>query len=211
MLKKISIILFSAIIMLSLLNFDKVYADPNSSKGFAEYDDATAEEEYQEQIKQQEQHLSETANKSTNNFLEDLQVEGYNITPQFDKQTLQYTIEEEVKTDSINIIAKPSDQKATISGAGTIKLIDGQNEYRVDVTAESGTVRTYIIKLKQDESNMQDEENELTEENATSVIEENDNTQNNNFLYIILAIIVIVAIVIAAFLIINKNKGKHEK
>ena len=209
MVKKVLIILFSAIMMLSLLSFNKVYADPNSSKGFAEYDDETAEEEYQEQIQQQEQQLSETVNKSTDNFLEDLQVEGYNITPQFDKQTLQYTIEEKIKTDSINIIAKSSDEKATISGAGVIKLIDGQNEYRVDVTAESGTVRTYIIKLKQDESNIQDEKNEVTEENVTSVIEENDNTQNNNFLYIILVIIVIIAIIIAVFLIINKNKGRH--
>lgn len=78
----------------------------------------------------------------------------------FDKQTMEYTINGTLNTNEINIIATPSDENATVTGAGKINLNTDQNEIRIDVTAETGTVRTYIIKLNnQTEQTPQQEEN----------------------------------------------------
>ena len=68
-------------IIISLINVNKVYADPNSSKGFAEYDDNTATEQNQEMLEEQQKEFEQNVGKSSNNYLENLQIEGYDFTP----------------------------------------------------------------------------------------------------------------------------------
>ena len=43
--RKLIILFIIMFVTFGLLNVSKVYADPNSSKGFAEYDDEQAEQE----------------------------------------------------------------------------------------------------------------------------------------------------------------------
>ncbi len=112
--KKILIIL--AIIVLGIINCSNiVYADPNRSKGFAEYSDEQASEETNKLVREQEKESP--VGKSTNNYLESLEIEGYEITPNFDKQTLQYTVNGTVKSNQITIKAKADDEKAKVDGA----------------------------------------------------------------------------------------------
>lgn len=144
--KKI-VTLISIMFLIILVSYTTVLADPNSSKGFLTYTDEQAEKEREEIIKAQENNNTLTEVKSTNNYLKSLSVYGYEITPEFDKQTINYEITQEIVENYLEIKAETDDEKASVSGTGKITLNSGENNLKIDVTAESGTVRTYFIKI----------------------------------------------------------------
>ena len=228
---KIVILLVVTLTILNIICIGKVYADPNSSKGFAEYDDMQAEEENTKMLEEQQKEIKASEGKSTNNYLDDLKVEGYELTPKFDKQTIEYTLNG-VKTGSqINIVAIPSDTNATVQGVGKVKLEENQKQIRIDVVAESGTVRTYTIYLseqaKQEEQNAVQEQNELQE----NQIKEEDTLDNvelesieassgningaskgviqETLIYIIIGVIIIVFVIVVLIKKCKGKKGKH--
>lgn len=211
---KNKIIALMIIVLMIVLNINVVYGS------FADFTDEQADKQAQEQIKEQEKEHNVTQVKSSDNYLTGLQVEGFTLTPEFDKQTLEYTIKEEINKNEINIKATTSNEKATISGTGIVKIEDGKNDYRIDVTAENGTVRTYIIKLKVIEKKEQSQENILEDnkENEKNVItipeEENknieqQNKQDNKLMYLIIGISIIVVIIILIILKKSKKNGKR--
>ena len=62
------------------------------------------------------------ASYSKNNYLSKLEIEGQALTPQFDKDTLEYNIDLEYGTKNINIIATTEDYRASIDGNGNVAL-----------------------------------------------------------------------------------------
>ncbi len=215
MVKKILTLLFIVTIILNVFNSCKVYADPNSSIGYAEYDDATAEEENNQMLEEQNQQVNQMASKSTNNYLKSLEVEGYNISPEFDKQTVDYTIDEEIYADKITIKAESDDSKARIDGIGEVQLISGENQCRIDVTAESGTIRTYIIKVKAINDKLKGEDIEKSNEEKIvekySKNQEND-TKPNSFIIITCIVLLVILLIVTIVILKNRKKnGKHEK
>ncbi|MBR3254764.1 MAG: hypothetical protein IKF97_00835 [Clostridia bacterium] len=219
--KKTYILLLTALVI--LFSFTVVYADPNSSKGFASFSDDDANIQTQQQLEEQEELHNVTEIKSTDNYLESLKIEGYTLTPEFDKQTLEYTIKENVTASELKIEAKASNEKATIDGIGTVKIEENKNEYRIDVTAESGTVRTYIIKIHEDnkeqENLLTDQNKEKTDESVITVSADNQTNQHNSnnkdgstniMLYITIGIILIIIIAMIIVSKKNRKKGKHK-
>lgn len=87
------------------------------------------------------------ASYSKNNNLKDLSVEGYELTPSFDKDTLEYTLELENGIESINVSATKEDNTASISGTGSIPLSEGVNAIQIVVTAQNGSTKTYTINV----------------------------------------------------------------
>lgn len=112
-----------------------------------EFDDEMADEQANEELRQQEQEDQENAGKSSNNFLSELSVEGYKISPAFDKQTIDYSIDGEITAKKVNIQAKTDDGRATVTGIGEVELQTGENNFRISVKAENGTERAYFIKI----------------------------------------------------------------
>lgn len=209
-------------VIVILLSVTSVFA------GFADFTDEQADKQAEEQIKEQEKEHNITEVKSSDNYLSELQIEGYTLTPKFDKQTLEYSIQEEIKSSEIKIKAYANNNKAQINGTGNIKIEKDKNEYRVDVTAENGSVRTYIIKLniaettenrKEAEEEAEPEQKSKSEsKNETSKIEEQvtakienensqqekeENTQSNEKVYIVIAGIIAILIIL---LVVSKNK-----
>jgi len=84
---------------------------------------------------------------SSNNNLSALAVEGYELTPTFDKNTLEYNLEVPNEIRTVNITATKEDNTATISGLGEKSLMEGPNRIEIVVTAENGTTKTYIINI----------------------------------------------------------------
>ena len=82
---------------------------------------------------------------SKNNYLSSLKVDGVELNPIFDKDTLEYNIELENGTENINISASKEDSRSSISGVGEISVSEGINALKVVVTAQSGSTRTYTI------------------------------------------------------------------
>lgn len=85
--------------------------------------------------------------KSTNNNLSALLIEGVTITPEFNKNTLEYSATLEPNTISANIKTALEDNKATITGGGEVQLIEGLNTISLVVTAENGSTKTYTLLL----------------------------------------------------------------
>ena len=190
------------IIIVSLIFTNKVYAS------FAEMDDATSDKQRNEQLQEQERQDKENFGKSSNNYLKGLSIKGLKLTPEFDKQTIDYTIEEELDVDSIEISADLDDSRAKVSGTGTIKLKPGENNIRVDVTSENGIVRTYSIKVirKGQETTT---ENTVVAENTVETTATPVQKSNNPKTLITIGIVIVVLIVL--YLLANKSKGKRRK
>ena len=85
------------------------------------------------------------ANQSSNSFLASLGVEGYRLSPAFDRNTNRYTVNLPSNTTSIHINARAADSNARVTGTGRRSVTEGSNTFRVVVTAENGTTRTYTI------------------------------------------------------------------
>lgn len=90
---------------------------------------------------------------SINNYLSSLKVENHTLTPEFNKDTLEYSLNLPSDTESINIIADKEDKKANIIGAGEVKVSEGINTLEIIVTAENGNKKTYVIKATVEEKN----------------------------------------------------------
>ena len=96
--------------------------------------------------------ITVTREADDNNDLKSLEVEGYDITPTFDPDTTEYTLEVPEDVDSITVNAEPDADTATVEGTGSHDLQPGENTITVTVTAEDGTEKTYTITVTKEES-----------------------------------------------------------
>lgn len=83
--------------------------------------------------------------KNSDNSLKSLSIEGSDLIPKFDKDTLEYNVELSNDTSKIKINAEVNDDKSSVSGIGEREVKEGQNKIEIVVTAENGATRTYII------------------------------------------------------------------
>lgn len=90
---------------------------------------------------------------STDNNLSNLGIEGYTLTPEFNKDVLEYSTIIAPDTTSVNVIATPNHGGATVTGSGVREVTDGDNRIEINVTAENGTSKTYVINAKVEEYN----------------------------------------------------------
>ena len=82
---------------------------------------------------------------SSVNNLKSLSVEGGELDPVFDSGTTKYRVEMPKGTTSVNIAAEAEDNKSTVSGAGTVEVLEGANNIEVKVTAQNGSEKVYVI------------------------------------------------------------------
>lgn len=85
------------------------------------------------------------ASYSKDNNLKNLAVEGFEISPAFSKDVLDYTVNVPEGTTSVNIIASANDSKASISGDGAVTVTEGTNNIPVVVRAENGSEKAYNL------------------------------------------------------------------
>ncbi|MDO4375826.1 MAG: cadherin-like beta sandwich domain-containing protein [bacterium] len=85
--------------------------------------------------------------KSSNNYLKSLSVEGYEISPAFDKKTSEYTVSVPSTVSKINIIATKEDSYSSISGTGEKEVSEGVNTFDITVTSETGVANIYSLKV----------------------------------------------------------------
>jgi len=103
------------------------------------------------------------ASYSKDNNLGNLSVEGFEITPAFSKDTLDYSVTVPEGTTSVNVIATPNDRKASVTGSGTVEVTEGSNEIKIVVRAENGKEKTYNLVVN------------VIDENPINVTYENEN------------------------------------
>lgn len=82
---------------------------------------------------------------NNNNFLDSLTVDGFKLSPSFDRYTADYAVEVTAETTTVTITAVTNHKDATVTGGGVIQLHTGDNLLPVTVTATSGATRTYTL------------------------------------------------------------------
>lgn len=85
------------------------------------------------------------ATYSSNNNLSGLSIEGYELTPAFDKNTLEYSVKLKPETESIYINVSKEDSTASVNGAGNVTVSEGTNTIKIDVVAQNGNIKSYTI------------------------------------------------------------------
>ena len=91
--------------------------------------------------------------KSNNNNLKGLGIDGYELIPSFNKDTLEYSVELPADATKINIYANKEDGYASVSGAGEKEVIEGDNRFEIVVTSETGKSKTYVVNANVKDNN----------------------------------------------------------
>ena len=86
-----------------------------------------------------------TLSGSPNNKLNGLGVEGFTLTPTFNRDTYSYDLIVDHSVTNVTVSASAIDSKASVRGNGNVSLSSGINDISVVVRAENGTERTYTI------------------------------------------------------------------
>ncbi len=94
-----------------------------------------------------------TVTGSPNNKLSGITIDGYSLTPTFNKDTEKYDLVVDSSVSSVNIRATAIDSKASVSGAGTVSLGSGTTIVKIEVKAENGDVRTYQVSIAKGNGN----------------------------------------------------------
>lgn len=121
---------------------------------------------YTVKIEKEEQEQEEVK-KSNDATLKKLDVSGYTLTPTFKSNVNNYSMKVRNNITSLNVTAIPNNNEAQVVISGNKNWKEGNNTVTIKVTAEDGTVNTYIVNVERASSN-----------NNTKT----DNKSNDNFL-----------------------------
>ncbi|MEE0866221.1 MAG: cadherin-like beta sandwich domain-containing protein [Clostridia bacterium] len=216
--KKIIYIVLEVVIFMFILSLNElVYGVgrivdipiPPDSSGYTDFSSEDGEklvEEYKEEQEKNNITAEQYLGKSNNNFLNNLEIEGFKISPEFDSKVNEYTVDlNNTPIEKLNIIAQTEDENATIKGDGQIKIGE-ENIININVIAENGNLNVYTINLKNKVIIENKQLNDTQEKEKT----EQENNIKQYEIPIIIAIIFIFTILIF-ILIKNFSKGRHSK
>ena len=85
--------------------------------------------------------------KSNNNYLKSLSIEGFELAPIFNKDTLEYSVTVPSTTNTIKINAEKENGYASIKGTGEFEVTDGVNNFEVVCTSETGIEKVYLLSV----------------------------------------------------------------
>ena len=88
---------------------------------------------------------NEEKERKSNKYLSSLEVVGYDISPDFNKNTLDYYVVINKETTSLQIQANPEIDGAIVNITGNNKLTKNENNINIRVTAIDGTSKVYTI------------------------------------------------------------------
>ena len=104
---------------------------------------------------QEEIEKEEKKAKNENKNLSYLKIDGYELSPEFNKNTLNYYVIIPKDVTSLDIDTEPEQEGAIVRISGDKKLTKQENTINITVTAINGTSRTYrIIASKEPEVNL---------------------------------------------------------
>ena len=83
----------------------------------------------------------------SNTYLSSLSVEGYTLSPVFDKKELSYEVIVEKEIEKVRVDASTENIESKVEGQGEIILNEKETEIKVRVISKSGVKRIYKIKV----------------------------------------------------------------
>lgn len=97
--------------------------------------------------------VTEPREKDTNNYLKSIGVKDYEITPEFNKDTMEYTADVPATVNKVTIEAEKESSYATVEGTGEKEVDEGANTFEIKVTSETGVERIYKITVNVKDEN----------------------------------------------------------
>lgn len=113
---------------------------------------------------------------STNNDLYSLSLSTGNLSPVFSSNITSYSAI--IDASAVTINARASSNYASISGIGKVNLNYGSNTYRVVVTSESGTTKTYNINIVRPNNINNNTSDTSNSDNNTTTLSSNNYLSN---------------------------------
>ena len=139
--KKIYITIITLLIVI-LSSMGQVYGASITSTSSNTVNSAEATQDGE--LTDKEKKELEKARKANKN-LSELEVEGYEIFPEFNRNTINYYVIIPDGVTSLDINAEPEMEGAIVRISGNTKLTKKENSINIRVTAIDGTSRTYTI------------------------------------------------------------------
>ena len=96
---------------------------------------------------------SSYSEKSSNNNLKSINIEKVTLSPEFNKDTLEYKGVVSGDIEKIDLQASTEDDKAWIEGLGEKELVEGVNKFELKVHAENDDEKLYIVEITRKEKN----------------------------------------------------------
>lgn len=93
------------------------------------------------------------ATYSKDNSLKELKVDGYELSPAFNKDTLEYNLSIPSDVTKVNIVATKNDSTASVVGDGEKDVVEGKNQFEIVVTAQNGSEKKYILNIEVEDLN----------------------------------------------------------
>lgn len=93
-----------------------------------------------------------TGTGNPNNLLNGLSVTNHQLTPSFSSTTTEYSLVVEHGVESIELKGTTIDSKAKVTGTGNKALSVGNNKLTVEVTAENGSKKSYVVTVYRKEA-----------------------------------------------------------
>jgi hypothetical protein len=161
----------------------------------------------------------------TNAYLKNIEIDGCELTPEFNKDIINYSFEYASNLENVNINAIPEDENAKVEIIGNNNLTEVSQTIEIKVIAKDEiTEKTYyLIAKKQDmdvESPEGNEPTKIDDEDDTEINSEENTeidatintyvTSSNLKLKLIIFIILFIGVLISIFILI-KNKRKKKK
>lgn len=152
--------------------------------------------------------------------LESLKVTGYTFKEKFDSDHFDYTLEVPNDITEINVVAKASNDRASVKVEGNEELEVGENKVVVTVSYETGTKQEYTITVTRlDEDTNSEEEKEKEEEKEgekTNVVAPSDQTNgggnNSKIIAIVIVCILVFALVgLGIFFYLKTETPEHKQ
>lgn len=114
-----------------------------------------------------------------NNWLKSLKVNDVSVT-NFDSEETSYSVTVPKETASVTVIANTVNANATVTGSGTVTLVEDKTNINLVVTAQNGNVRTYTLEIVKSSSVVPNTPSDKpNEENNEDENNENVNTPQN--------------------------------
>lgn len=162
---------------IKIVGNDNLKMGINKIKILVTSEDKTKKEEYVINVTKTKEEKEADAD------LENLAIENYELSPEFNKNITNYSVEVSNNTEKLNVLAIPIDTGAKVQINGNEKLDVGKNEIVVIVTAQNGiTNKKYYISVyrrsKSEEKLFLEEQNNKIQE--ANVIMEKINSDNSN-------------------------------
>lgn len=123
-----------------------------------------------------EEPVKFTASGNRNNYLKNLVVEGFSLTPTFDSAKTEYSLIVGNSVASVKISAEPVVSKATVEGTGELKLKVGENKFVILCKAENGDVKTYTLTIIREKEGVEVPSNPPADEPSTEPVKSDDNS-----------------------------------